>query len=92
MFSQLLLGGGRPQQRRPAITDTMLIATNNRGGPASAGSSMSEPGGFKNVLVGVDGTSTGRDAIALADILRDPDGPVDPHPRRARRGSDLRAL
>ncbi|MGH3264178.1 MAG: universal stress protein, partial [Trebonia sp.] len=29
-----------------------------------------DSGGFANVLVGVDGTSTGRDAIALADRLR----------------------
>jgi nucleotide-binding universal stress UspA family protein len=29
---------------------------------------------FKNVLVGVDGRSNGRDAIALASRLRDPDG------------------
>jgi nucleotide-binding universal stress UspA family protein len=36
--------------------------------------SARRPGTFKNVLVGVDGTSTGRDAIALAETLRDPDG------------------
>ena len=29
---------------------------------------------FKNVLVGVDGRAGGRDAIALASRLRDPDG------------------
>ncbi len=34
----------------------------------------SEPAVFKNVLVGVDGTSAGRDAIALAEVLRDPNG------------------
>ncbi len=34
----------------------------------------SEPAMFKNVLVGVDGTSAGRDAIALAETLRDHEG------------------
>ena len=29
---------------------------------------------FKNVLVGVDGRPNGRDAIALASQLADPDG------------------
>ena len=29
---------------------------------------------FKNVLVGVDGRPNGRDAIALASRLTDPDG------------------
>ena len=29
---------------------------------------------FKNVLVGVDGRPTGRDAVALASRLTDPDG------------------
>ncbi len=33
-----------------------------------------QPTTFKHVLVGVDGTSTGRDAIALAETLRHPDG------------------
>jgi nucleotide-binding universal stress UspA family protein len=33
-------------------------------------SAISGPTRFENVLVGVDGTSTGRDAIALADRLR----------------------
>lgn len=34
------------------------------------------PTTFKNVLVGVDGTSTGRDAIALAETLRHPAGRI----------------
>lgn len=41
---------------------------------AAARGFASERVGFKKVLVGVDGTSTGRDAIALGDLLLDADG------------------
>ena len=41
---------------------------------ASVDVSTESPATFKSVLVGVDGTSTGRDAIALAEKLCDADG------------------
>ena len=37
---------------------------------------------FKNVLVGVDGSPNGRDAIALASQLIDPDGTTLSRPQR----------
>ena len=42
--------------------------------PAASCAPRGESIMFGNVLVGVDGTSAGRDAIALGDVLRDRDG------------------
>lgn len=42
--------------------------------PAASCAPRGESIMFGNVLVGVDGTSVGRDAIALGDVLRDRDG------------------
>ena len=57
------------------MTDTMLseidVPTTESPSAAERGNEFTA---FKNVLVGVDGTSSGRDAIALAERLRAPDG------------------
>jgi nucleotide-binding universal stress UspA family protein len=64
----------------PVLTDNGDNEHDSRGDrysrfeqPLSA-ANADEPATFKNVLVGVDGSSSGRDAIALAEQLRDPDG------------------
>jgi hypothetical protein len=44
--------------------------SNTKPAPKAAVSSDAAPGTFNTVLVGVDGTSTGRDAIALGATLR----------------------
>ena len=57
------------------MTNTLLAENEARiEAVASVGVGAGEPAPFKNVLVGVDGTSAGRDAIALGEMLRDPDG------------------
>ena len=47
---------------------------------------------FKNVLVGVDGTANGRDAIALASRLDRPRREADARPRAPRRAASLHAI
>ena len=49
--------------------------------PAASCAPRGESIMFGNVLVGVDGTSAGRDAIALGDVLRDRDGRFNAGPR-----------
>lgn len=57
------------------MTQSMLAETEARAEPAASVDVVTDnPATFKNVLVGVDGTSTGRDAIALAQKLCDVDG------------------
>ncbi len=57
------------------MTDTILMQTDVPGPAALSGAERApELVGFKHVLVGVDGTSAGRDAIALGETLRNPDG------------------
>ena len=57
------------------MTHPMLMSTDTcREGSASAGGDSTGLVAFKNVLVGVDGTSAGRDAIAVGTMLRDPHG------------------
>ena len=56
------------------MTDTVLTATRAPAETASPGRVADQSAAFKNVLVGVDGLSTGRDAIALAETLRHRDG------------------
>ena len=57
------------------MTDTMLVPTDAHVDEfAPPGDCSSGPVSLCNVLVGVDGTSTGRDAIALGEKLRYPDG------------------
>ena len=57
------------------MTGTVLTATRAPAETsASPGRVANEPVAFKNVLVGVDGMPTGRDAIALAETLRHRDG------------------
>ena len=51
-------------------TDDVLRQTASEGPRIAVG----QPFGFSNVLVGVDGGPGGRDAIRLAEILRDPRG------------------
>lgn len=55
------------------MTDTTLLQTNARMPEAAAAEAESSVA-FSSVLVGVDGSSTGRDAIALAERLRAPGG------------------
>lgn len=50
------------------MTGSRLIAVD--GSEEKAPSAANQSVGFDNALVGVDGTSNGRDAIALADLLR----------------------
>jgi nucleotide-binding universal stress UspA family protein len=52
------------------MTPTILTHPEAGSGPATD----DPPTTFNKVLVGVDGTATGRDAIALGEMLRDPDG------------------
>ena len=53
------------------MTDTILMQTDVPGPAALSGAERApELVGFKHVLVGVDGTSAGRDAIALGDAPR----------------------
>ena len=53
------------------MTDAMLTQIGGRTAETIAQADGGhDPGAFTNVLVGVDGTSTGRDAIALAEMLR----------------------
>ena len=57
------------------MTDTILTQTDVPAPAALLGAERApELVGFKHVLVGVDGTSAGRDAIALGETLRNPDG------------------
>ena len=57
------------------MTDTMLVLRDARDEEsASSAGGAAEPAAFTNVLVGVDGTSTGRDAIALGEMLRHRNG------------------
>jgi hypothetical protein len=59
------------------MTDTKLAKTEadtEQFAPVADGAHR--PTTFKHVLVGVDDTSTGRDAIALAETLRHPDGRI----------------
>ena len=57
------------------MTDKGFDATHGgAGAPASTGAAEHEFAGFGNVLVGVDGSPSGRDAIALAALLCDPAG------------------
>jgi nucleotide-binding universal stress UspA family protein len=51
-----------------------IAATGRAREAASTGPAEHDLAVFANVLVGVDGTRTGRDAIALGALLRDPDG------------------
>lgn len=53
---------------------TLTENDGRRAEAASAEDGARPPGACKTVLVGVDGTSTGRDAIALAETLRAEDG------------------
>jgi nucleotide-binding universal stress UspA family protein len=57
------------------MTDKGFDATHGGAGtPAAKGAAEHEFAGFGNVLVGVDGSPSGRDAIALAALLCDPAG------------------
>ncbi|MEO8969354.1 MAG: universal stress protein [Solirubrobacteraceae bacterium] len=56
------------------MTDTKLVTAAARSDEASRRGGAGGSGWFGDVLVGVDGSPTGRDAIALGDALRDPSG------------------
>lgn len=57
------------------MSHSILAENQARPDVAVSPDASARPGGrFETVLVGVDGTSTGRDAIALGDALRAPGG------------------
>jgi hypothetical protein len=56
------------------MTDSALIAAAAQSDAASPHRGARDSGWFGDVLVGVDGSPAGRDAIALGSMLRDPSG------------------
>src|SRR5690349_12924825 len=60
--------------RRSDMTALTTHSSYHSAVPAASCAPRGESIMFGNVLVGVDGTSAGRDAIALGDVLRDRDG------------------
>ncbi len=56
------------------MTDMTFAEIDTRHEQSFAAANGHEPATFANVLVGVDGSSSGRDAIALGEGLRDPAG------------------
>src|SRR5690242_6488171 len=53
---------------------TNILGNKNRAEVSVLTDGRSDAPAFRRVLVGVDGTSTGRDAIALGEMLRSRDG------------------
>ena len=68
-------GSGWPREQEIDMTNSTVGAPSARPEQSSlVTAGASEPFRLRKVLVGVDGTATGRDAIALGDVLYEPSG------------------